>query len=151
MGRTFLGWLIVASSLLLPQLSFDATQAPEGALKITTRTVAPGTGLSWGEGLLSYKGQDYPLTFEARGLFRNVDAEITAAELSGQVFNLKSPEDIAGNYQMVEAKDAESATGSRATIKNEKGVVINLVSTVAGRKFNLAFSGLDVELKKPRP
>jgi len=151
MGRTFLGSLIVASSLLLPQLSFDATQAPEGALKITTRMVAPGTGLSWGEGLLSYKGQDYPLTFEARGLFRNVDAEITAAELSGQVFNLKSPEDIAGNYQMVEAKDAESATGSRATIKNEKGVVINLVSTVAGRKFNLAFSGLDVELKKPRP
>ena len=114
MGCIFLEWLIVASSLLLPQLSFDATQAPEGALKITTRTVAPGTGLSWGEGLLSYKGQDYPLTFEARGLFRNVDAEITAAELSGQVFNLKSPEDIAGNYQMVEAKEAESGTGSRA-------------------------------------
>ena len=151
MGRIFLEWLIVASSLLLPQLSFDATQAPEGALKITTRTVAPGTGLSWGEGLLSYKGQDYPLTFEARELFRNVDAEITAAELSGQVFNLKSPEDIAGNYQMIKAKEAESATGSRATTKNEKGVVINLVSTVAGRKFNLAFSGLDVELKKPRP
>jgi hypothetical protein len=151
MGRIFLGWLIVASSLLLPQLSFDATQAPEGALKITTRTVAPGTGLSWGEGLLSYKGQDYPLTFEARGLFRNVDAEITAAELSGQVLNLKSPEDIAGNYQPVEAKEAESGTGSSATIKNEKGVVINLVSTVAGRKFNLALSGLNVELKKPRP
>jgi hypothetical protein len=151
MGRIFLGWLIVASSLLLPQLSFDATQAPEGALKITTRTVAPGTGLSWGEGLLSYKGQDYPLTFEARGLFRNVDAEITAAELSGQVFNLKSPEDIAGNYQMAEAREAESGTGSSATIKNEKGVIISLVSTVAGRKFNLALSGLNVELKKPKP
>jgi hypothetical protein len=113
--------------------------------------VAPGTGLSWGEGLLSYKGQDYPLTFEARGLFRNVDAEITAAELSGQVFNLKSPDDIAGNYHMVEAKEAESGAGSSATIKNEKGVVINLVSAIAGRKFNLALSGLDVELKKPRP
>ena len=151
MGRVLLGWLIVGSSLLLPQLSFDATQAPEGALKITTRTVAPGTGLSWGEGLLSYKGQDYPLTFEARGLFRNVDAEITAAELSGQVFNLKGPEDIAGNYQMVESKETENGGGSSATIKNEKGVVINLVSTVAGRKFNLALSGLDVELKKPKP
>ena len=89
--------------------------------------------------------------FEARGLFRNVDAEITAAELSGQVFNLKSPEDIAGNYQMDEAKDAESGAGSSATIKNEKGVVINLVSTMAGRNFNLALSGLNVELKKPRP
>jgi hypothetical protein len=150
MGRIFLGWLIVASSLLLPKLSFDATQAPDGALKITTRTVAPGTGLSWGEGVLSYKGQDYPLTFEAKGLFRNVDAEITAAELSGQVFNLKSPEDIAGNYQMVEA-EAESGAGSSATIKNEKGVVINLVSTIAGRNFNLALVGLNVELKKPRP
>lgn len=151
MGRVLLGWLMVASSLLLPQLSFDATQASDGALKITTRSVAPGTGLSWGEGLLSYQGQDYPLTFEARGLFRNVDAGITAAELSGQVFNLKSPEDIAGNYQMAESKEAESGAGSSATIKNEKGVVITLVSTVAGRKFNLALSGLNVELKKPKP
>jgi hypothetical protein len=67
------------------------------------------------------------------------------------VFNLKSPADIAGNYQMAEAKEAESGAGSSATIKNEKGVIISLVSTVAGRKFNLALSGLNVELKKPKP
>jgi hypothetical protein len=51
---------------------------------------------------------------------------------------------------MVEAK-AGNGAGSSATIKNEKGVVINLISTVAGRKFSLALSGLNVELKKPRP
>ena len=151
MGRTLLNLLIFGSLLWASKVSPAPAQTPDGTLNIKSRMVAPGTGLSWGEGLLSYKGQDYPLTFEARGLFRNVDAEITAAELSGQVFNLKSPDDIAGNYHMVEAKEAESGAGSSATIKNEKGVVINLVSAIAGRKFNLALSGLDVELKKPRP
>jgi hypothetical protein len=36
-------------------------------------------------------------------------------------------------------------------MKNEKGVVVNLVSTVEGRKFNLASEGLKIELKKPKP
>ena len=151
MDRILLGYLILVSSLLLPQPSCDASQAPEGALKITTRMVAPGVGLSWGEGVLSYNGQDYPLTFEAKGLFRDVDARISAAELSGQVFNLKSPEDIGGNYQTIEPKEAESSAGSSATIKNEKGVVVTLLSTIAGRKFNLAREGMTIELKKSKP
>ena len=36
-------------------------------MKITSRMVAPGIGLSWGEGVLTYKDQDYPFTFHATG------------------------------------------------------------------------------------
>jgi hypothetical protein len=142
--------LIIVSLLLAWNVSPPLAQAPDGTIKITSRMVAPGIGLSWGDGVLTYKGQTYPFTFQANGLFRNVDAAITAAELSGQVFNLKSPEDIGGNYQKVEAKNAESSAGSSATMKNEKGVVVNLVSTIEGRKFNLAREGLNIELKKPK-
>jgi len=111
--------------------------------------VAPGIGLSWGDGILTYKGQEIPFTFQANGLFRNVDENITAAELSGEVFNLQSPADFSGNYQKLDEKDAD--TGSSATMKNEKGVVVSLVSTVAGRKFNLSREGLKVELKAQKP
>jgi hypothetical protein len=38
--------------------------------------------------------------------------------------------------------------GTHATIKNQNGVVVNLVSTIEGRKFNLTREGLDVRLKK---
>ena len=150
MVRTVFKLLMISALLLTFKVSPSLAQAPDGTLKITSRMVAPGVGLSWGDGILSYKGQDIPFTFQANGLFRGVDEAITAAELSGQVFNLKSAADFSGNYQKVEAESSEGG-GTRATMKNEKGVVVNLVSTIEGRKFNLAREGLNIELKKQKP
>jgi hypothetical protein len=149
MGRTLLGLLIAGSLLLLLTISSGPAQAPDGTLKISSRFVSAGVGLSWGEGVLTYKGQDYPFTFQANGFYRDVDAAITAAELSGQVFNLKSAADFGGKYQKVETETSDSS-GTRATMKNQNGVVVNLVSTIEGRKFNLSREGIDIELKKPK-
>jgi hypothetical protein len=151
MYRTLLGLLIAGSLLLVSNISLAPAQVPDGALKITSRMVAQGVGLSWGEGVLTYKGQDYSFTYQANGLFRDVDAGMTAAELSGHVFNLKSPADFSGNYQKVEAGTSDSGAGTRATMKNQNGVVVNLVSTIEGRKFNLSREGLNIELKKQKP
>jgi hypothetical protein len=148
MIRTFLKLLITVSLFLIWNVPLTLAQTPDGAVKITSRMVAPGIGLSWGEGVLTYKGLDYPFTFKAAGLFRDVDANIAAAELSGQVYNLNNPEDFSGNYQKVETQTSEGGAGSRATMKNQNGVVVNLVSTMEGRKFALAREGMDIELKK---
>ena len=147
-AREAIGLLFAANILLLSNISLVSAQVPDGTVKITSRMVAPGIGLSWGEGVLSYKGRDYPFTFKATGLFRDVDTEIAAAELSGQVFDLKKPEDFGGNYQKVETP-SQSDSGSRATMKNQNGVAVNLASTIPGRKFNLAREGMDIEFKKP--
>jgi hypothetical protein len=112
--------------------------------------VSSGIGLSWGEGVLSYKGKDYPFTFHASGRLREVDVKTTANELSGQVFNLKNVEDFSGNYKSAEGEKAGGG-GTRATLKNQKGVVVNLTSTVEGRKFSVAREGMDIEFKKPKP
>lgn len=149
MSRKLFG--LIAGTILLLSNSLSLAQEPGGTIKITTRMVAPGIGLSWGDGVLTYKGQEIPFAFQANGLFRNVDENITAAELSGQVFNLKNVADFAGNYQKAQEQDADSDASSSATMKNEKGVVVNLVSTVAGRKFNLSREGLKVELKTQKP
>jgi len=151
MQRTLVGILIAGSVLLLSNFSLVAAQVPDGTIKVTSRMVAQGVGLSWGEGVLTYKGRDYPFTFPATGLFRDVDTKIAAAELSGQVFDLKKPEDFGGNYQKVEAQASESGSASRATMKNQNRVVVNLMSTVEGRKFTLAREGMDIELKKQQP
>jgi len=148
MNRKLLG--LIAGTILLLSNSFSAAEEPDATIKITTRMAAPGIGLSWGDGVLIYKGQEIPFTFQANGLFRNVDESITAAELSGQVFNLKNVADFAGNYQKAQEQDADSGAGSSATMKNEKGVMVNLVSTVAGRKFNLSREGLKVALKEKK-
>jgi len=80
-----------------------------------------------------------------------VDPRTTAQELSGRVFNLKNLEDFSGNYTIVEGKEAASGGGTRATLKNQKGVVVNLFSTVEGRKLTLGREGMDIEIKKPKP
>jgi hypothetical protein len=143
--------LIAGTILLLSSVLSSSAEEPDGTIKVTTRMVAPGIGLSWGDGVLTYKGQEIPFAFQANGLFRNVDENITAAELTGEVFNLQSPADFSGNYQKIEEKDSDSGAGSSAMMKNEKGVVVNLVSTVAGRKFNVSREGLKVELKAQKP
>ncbi|MGH7845313.1 MAG: hypothetical protein ACREQW_09100 [Candidatus Binatia bacterium] len=132
-------------------LASVAAQTPDGTVKITTRSVSTDVGLSWGEGVLTYKGRDYPFTFNAKGLFRDVDPNITAAELSGQVFNLKNPQFFNGTYHKIEADAQDTGGGSRATIKNLNGVVIHLASSVEGRKFVLNRDGMKIELKKQKP
>ena len=94
--------------------------------------VAQGIGLSWGEGVQTFKGQDYPFTFQATGLFRDVDVAIAAGEMSGQVFDLKNPADFSGNYQKADSEPSGNGSGTHAAMKNQKGVVINLVSAIEG-------------------
>ncbi len=148
MVRAALKLIMVGSLLLTSRVSLTAAEVTDNTVKVTSRMVAPGIGLSWGEGVLRYKNQDYPFTFKATGLFRDVDAKITAAELSGRVSELMRLEDFSGNYKKVESKDSTSGADSRATLKNQKGVVLNLVSAVEGRKFNFSRDGMDVEFKK---
>lgn len=147
MGRKLFG-LIAGSVVLLSNVSSVPAQEADATVKITRRSVSEGIGLSWGEGVLSYKGKDYVFSFDARGRLREVDPRMTAQELSGRVFNLKDLEDFNGNYTFVEGKEAASGGGTRATLKNQKGVVVDLVSTVEGRKFALGREGMNIELKK---
>jgi hypothetical protein len=146
MGRKLFG-LIAGSIVLLSNVSWLPAQEPDATVKITRRSVSEGIGLTWGEGVLTFKGKGYSFSFDARGRLREVDTRITAQELSGQVFNLKNLDDFSGNYTVVEEKEAASG-GTRATLKNQKGVVVNLVSTVEGRKFALGREGMDIQLKK---
>jgi hypothetical protein len=141
---------IVGCVLFFTALS-GAAQVPDGMVKITRRSVAEGIGLSWGEGVLTYKGTDYFFSFRSRAPLRELDASVSASELSGQVFNLTRLEDFGGNYQIVEGGELSTDGGTSATIKNQKGVVVSLVSVVAGRKFTLGRDGMDIELKKAKP
>ena len=148
MHRKFIA-LLALGVLLLAVNSAAAAQTPNGTVRLKSRSVSPGIGLSWGDGVLTYEGQDYPFTFQAKGLFRDVDARITAAELSGEVFNLNRVTLFNGTYHKVEGKT--SGGGSRATMKNSHGVVVNLLSTIEGRKFVLGRDGISIKLQEPKP
>jgi hypothetical protein len=57
-----------------------------------------------------------------------------------------------GTYHKVEGDSSNVGSGgTRATMKNLNGVVVNLVSTVEGRKFNLGPDGISIKLKEDKP
>jgi hypothetical protein len=141
-------FLFAMGILLLAHGSLAPAQVPDGTLKITRRTVSAGLGVEWGQGVLTYNGRDYPFSYRAGGTFRQVDTEMTTGELSGQVFNLKNLADFNGRYQKVETDGSVTRGGSRVTMKNQNGVVVNVVSPIEGRRLDLTREGLDVQLKE---
>lgn len=145
MRRTLIGLLIVGSVLLVSPITRAAEQEPDGTVRMTGRSVAAGVGFSWGSGVLTYKGKDYP--FSISGLSAG-DIGITSAELSGQVFNLKKLEDFNGNYTSFGAGVTVAGGGGGARMKNQSGVVLNVVATTQGLKLKLGVDGMRVKLKK---
>ena len=107
--------------------------------------VAVGIGYSWGKGVLDYKGQKY--NFKVRGL-SVVDVGITKATSAGKVYNLKKLEDFNGTYTAASAEGTLAGGAGALTMKNQNGVVINLVSTTAGVNLKLAVEGVSFTLEK---
>jgi hypothetical protein len=86
-----IGFLITTSLLLLSFRAF--AQTPDGPVKLNSRSVSLGIGLSWGEG----------------------------------------------------------GGGSFVKIKNPHGVIIDLVSTIEGRKFVLGRDSIDIKIAEKKP
>ncbi len=143
MRRTLIGLLIIGS-VLVASAWLSAAEQADGTVKITGKSVAVGVGFSWGSGVLTYKGKDYP--FSVSGLSAG-DIGITSAELSGEVHNLKKLEDFNGNYTSFGAGLTVAGGGGGATMRNQNGVIMNVVATTQGLKFKLGVDGMKVQLK----
>jgi len=148
MLRALIRLLIIGNILSMWTITHVVAQEPDGTIKITRRSVSEAVGLSWGDGVLTFKGKEYAFTFEASGLLREIDPSITAAELSGQVFNLKDLQDFSGNYKIVRGAESVSGGGGFVEIRNQNGVIVNMVSTTAGHKITLGADGMTIKLKE---
>jgi hypothetical protein len=120
---------------------------PDATLTLTEGQVALGIGWSWGKGVLTFKGKEYP--FKVSGLSVG-DVGITKAEATGQVYNLKKLEDFNGNFVSA-AAEATVGLGAGATaMRNDKGVVINLLPKTKGVNLKLAAEGVNFTLEKTK-
>lgn len=87
--------LTVAGVLVLIMTTRGFAAEPDATVRMTGKSIAVGVGYSWGSGVLTYKGKEYPFT--VTGISAG-DIGITSVELSGNVSNLKSLDDFNGNY-----------------------------------------------------
>jgi hypothetical protein len=135
-----LGFLFTATSATLAQ----SNTSTSGKVTLESKSVAIGVGVSWGDGVLEYRGKKYPFTINGLSV---VDLGISKVTARGVVKNLKKLEDFNGNYVSAGAGAAVGGGAGVAALKNQNGVELALHATAKGIRFALPAAGVDIKLK----
>jgi hypothetical protein len=117
---------------------------PDATVDLTGGSIAAGIGYVWGHGSLTFQGKKH--TFKLSGL-SIVDVGAAHLDGSGVVYNLKDLNDFGGTYTAATAGVTVAGGGAIAVLRNEHGVVIKILSTTEGLRFNLSANGIDIKLK----
>src|SRR6266545_5103629 len=71
-----------------------------GKVTLESTSIAIGVGVSWGDGVLEYRGQKYPFTVKGLSV---MDLGVSKVTARGVVGNLNKLEDFNGNYVLAGA------------------------------------------------
>jgi len=144
MKRLTVSVLVLVIALSLFGSVFAQEEKPDATLTLSKGQIAVGIGWSWGDGVLTFKGKKYP--FKVGGL-SVVDVGITKANAVGKVYHLKKLSDFNGTYTGAAAEGTIGGGAGVSTMKNQNGVVIELLSTTQGVNFKLAGEGVKFTLE----
>jgi len=117
---------------------------PDATLELRGGSLAVGIGFVWGRGTVNYQGGDHK--FKINGV-SVVDVGGTKIRATGVVMHLDKLADFGGTYIAWGAGVTVAAGGSAVYMKNEHGVVIKLLSSTQGLRFNLSGNGVKVTLQ----
>jgi hypothetical protein len=129
--------------LAAPLLAED--KAPDATIRLEEGSVAAGIGWTWGHGTLNFQGKSYRVKVEGASV---AEVGVTKAVASGNVYNLKSLGDFDGVFAAAGAEGTAGKGAGVSSLRNGKGVVINLKSETQGANIKLAASGLKLTVEK---
>jgi hypothetical protein len=121
----------------------NTTDQPDATVDLTGGTIAAGIGYVWGNGHLIYKGVRRPFRLSGVSIVDVGASHITA---SGVVYHLTNLRDFSGEYTTVSAGLTVAGGGSAVILRNQHGVVIKLLATAEGLRFNLSTDGVNIKL-----
>jgi hypothetical protein len=137
-------WLTVLASLGALNAAFAQVEQPSGTIEIASTSVAAGVGVVWGNGTLHYRDANYGFSIQGLSV---VDVGISSITTTGEVFDLKNPGDLEGNYVAGAAGLALAGGGDGIIMQNDRGVVLRLHGTEKGVRFQLGAQGVSIKLK----
>ena len=144
MRRWVIGLVGVGSVVaVLAGLAVAQGSKPDATLNLSSGSVAAGIGVSWGKGTLSYNGKTYPVRIEGLSVG---PAGVTRATAKADVFNLAKIEDFAGNYAAVGIGATVGGGAGATVLRNQHGVVMELLSTTQGASVMLGVEGIRLTL-----
>jgi len=134
----------LAGSLMAAALPGPAL-AEIGAVRVVFTKGGFIVGVGGGEGVLTFRGQNYPFTVSGMSVGFTIGASTT--KLIGRALNIRSPGDIAGSYAAIGAGGALAAGAGGVQLQNEKGVILQLHGAKVGVELSAAVGGVTIALR----
>lgn len=119
--------------------------APDATMKLVSKSVAAGVGISWGSSKLHYQGKYYDLLVDGITVGSVGVNSVTAL---GRVYHLSKLEDLDGHYVAAVAGATVGGGLEGLIMKNQNGVEIQLTATTRGISLTMGAAGVKVFLKK---
>ena len=117
---------------------------PIGEVTLEAKQIAAGVGYTWGAGTLKFEGKEYHFT--VKGLYAGA-VGIVKISAKGDVYNMKTAADFAGDYAAATAGAAVVKGPVGLMMRNAKGVVINLKADQTGVQLSLGTKGMSIKMK----
>ncbi|MEJ2673045.1 MAG: hypothetical protein P8168_12770 [Deltaproteobacteria bacterium] len=140
--------LAVAAVCLIAVASVNAQQDkplyPIGRITFETTSIAAGVGVSWGHGMFTFEGKQYPISVKGLGLGAVGIAKVNAV---GDVFNLKNASDLAGTYVGISGGIAIAGGAKGILARNQHGVVLDIHATQQGVSLNIGTDGFTISMQ----
>lgn len=134
---------------LFAMLTYAAAVTPAsaevGAVRVVFSKGGFIVGVGGGEGVLTFRGKNYPFTVSGASIGFTVGASTT--KLVGRALNLRSPGDIAGSYAVVGAGGALAAGAGSVQLRNAKGVLLQLSGPKVGVELSAAMGGVTIAMR----
>ena len=140
------GATILAGALMMVAASTEsrAQTGTTGTVRIQIVKAGFIVGVGGGKGTLTFNGKSYPLSI---GGVSVGTIGVATVNLEGTARNLRTAADIAGTYGAASASVAIVGGGKVATLKNEKGVVLEVHGVQLGLEASLSLSGMTIALQ----
>jgi hypothetical protein len=130
-----------------PDYQRPEERLPSGVVSLNFESVALGVGASWGDGVLTYQGRDYPFAVSGLSL---VDVGISRFAGAGKVYDLNGPSEFPGIYGAVQSTFAIAGGATNMSMKNQGGVTIVILKNSgqeSGTQLSLGPGGMQVQMK----
>ena len=140
------GAAILAGALMMVAASTEsrAQTGTTGTIRIQIVKAGFIVGVGGGKGTLTFNGKSYPLSI---GGVSVGTIGVATVNLEGTARNLRTAADIAGTYGAASASVAIVGGAKVATLKNEKGVVLEVHGVQLGLEASLSLSGMTIALQ----
>jgi hypothetical protein len=138
--------VLVAGLGFLTLAGFATTTFAEtGAVSVVFTKGGFIVGVGAGQGVLVFRGKNYPFTVSGMSVGFTVGASTT--RFVGHALNLRSPGDLAGSYAAGGAGGAVVAGAGGVQLQNANGVILQLSGPKVGAEVSAAVGGVTITMR----